>query len=288
MSGDRQLQVHQRLDVSAVEMKYALAEIKQAKRGHDADDAQHRGDPQHQAHVPGLGCVLVMNIVVGDGQYGAIVEQRQHHDHYRGQRIKVEDQDRQSHEQQHAERLGDTVDRVAVHALEDTAALLDRVDDYRQAGRNQHDGSRRARRVRRARNGDTAVRLLQRRGIIHPVASHANDVTALLQVSDDMELVFGEHLGKTVGLLDCLSHRRRCLLLFVAKASGIKDICAHPQCLGGFPGDGQRIAGHHLDLHAHMLRGRDGRLGIVPGRVEQGQHAKKLPFAISLGPRHAQ
>ena len=31
-----------------------------------------------------------------------------------------------------------------------------------------------------------------------------------------------------------------------------------------------------------------GGLGIVPGRVEQGQHAQKLPFAVSLGSRHAQ
>ena len=62
-----------------------------------------------------------MNIVIGDGQDGAVVEQRQHHDHHRRQRIEVEDQDRQRHEQQHAQRLGDAVDRVAVHPLEDAA-----------------------------------------------------------------------------------------------------------------------------------------------------------------------
>ena len=81
---------------------------------------------------------------------------------------------------------------------------------------------------------------------------------------------------------------RRLLMLLVAEAAGIKNICAHPQFLGGFLGDGQRIARHHLDLHAHLSRGRDGCLGIVPWRIEQGQHTKKLPFAVSLGPRHAQ
>ena len=68
MSGHRQLQIHQRLDVGAVEVKYALAKRKQAKRGDDPDDAQHRSDPQHHGHVPGLGLILVVNIVIGDGQ----------------------------------------------------------------------------------------------------------------------------------------------------------------------------------------------------------------------------
>ena len=158
--------------------------------------------PSTTRHVPGLGLILVMNIVIGNGQDGAVVEQRQHHDHHRRQWIKVEDQDRQRHEQQHAQRLGDAVDRVAVHPLEDAAALLDRVDDHRQAGRHQHDGRRRARRVRRARNGDAAVGFLQRGRVIHPVAGHADDVAALLQHIHDVELMFGKHLGETVGLLD--------------------------------------------------------------------------------------
>ena len=37
-----------------------------------------------------------------------------------------------------------------------------------------------------------------------------------------------------------------------------------------------------------MPSGRDGGLGFVPRRVEQGQHAEKLPGAFCLGPRHAQ
>ena len=37
-----------------------------------------------------------------------------------------------------------------------------------------------------------------------------------------------------------------------------------------------------------LTRGRDGRLGILPGRIEQGQYADKLPLPISLSPRYAQ
>ena len=212
MSRHGQLQIHQRLDVCTVEMKYAFAEIKQAKSGDHPDDAQHRGDPQHHAHVPGFRLIFVMNIVIGNGQDGAVIEQRQHHDHHGRQWIEVKDQDRQRHEQQHPQRLGDAVDRVAVHPLEDAAALLDRVNNHREAWRHQHDGRRRSRRVRRTRNSDAAVGFLQRGGVIHPVARHADDVAEFLQDIHNVELVLGEHLGETVGLLDGLGYRL-CLLL---------------------------------------------------------------------------
>ena len=140
---------------------------------------------------------------------------------------------------QHAQRLGDAVDGVAVHPLENLSALLDRIDDHRQAGRHQHDSRRRARRVRRARNGDAAVGLLQRGGVVHPVAGHADDVAALLQDIDDVEFVFGKHLGETVRFLDGLRQLRRLMTLRVAEAAGIENIRAHPQFLGGFLGDGQ-------------------------------------------------
>ena len=158
----------------------------------------------------------------------------------------------------------------------------------RQAGRHQHNGRRRACRVRRARNGDAAVGLLQRGGVVHPVTRHADDVAAFLQDIHNVELVFGEHLGEAVRLLDGLGHRRGLLLLRVAQAAGIEDICAHVQLFGGFLGDGQCIARNHLDLHAHRQRGRDGCLGIFPWRIEQGQHADELPLPVALGPRHAQ
>ncbi len=197
-------------------MEDALTEIKQAKRSHHSDNAQHRGDPEHQAHVPGLGLVFVMNVVVSDGQDGSIVQQRQHHDHHRCQRIEVKHQDRERHEEQHAQRFCDAVDRVAVHALENAPALLDCVDDYREAGRQQHDGGRRARRVCRARNSDAAIGFLQRRSVVYAVAGHADDVAALLQDIHDMVFMFGENLRETVGLFDCFRGLRRLVMLYIA------------------------------------------------------------------------
>ena len=45
-----------------------------SKALHLADEAQYRGDSQHQAHVPGFGLILVMNVVIGNGQDGAVVQ----------------------------------------------------------------------------------------------------------------------------------------------------------------------------------------------------------------------
>ena len=101
-------------------------------------------------------------------------------------------------------------------------------------------------------------------------------------------LCSGNTWAKPSAVLDGLGRRRGLLALDVAKAGGIENVAAHAERLGGLLGDGQRIARDHLDLHAHLTCRRDGCLGVLPRRVEQGQHAKKLPRALSLGPGHAQ
>jgi len=55
---------------------------------------------------------------------------------------------------------------------------------------------------------------------------------------------------------------------------------AAPEAFHG--GVGQGIARH--DLNAHCQRGRDGGLGIFAWRIEQWQHAKKLPLPIAVSP----
>ena len=73
MPGHGQLQIHQRLDVVAIDMEDSLGEEEQAEGRHDSDDPEHRRDPQHHAHIPGFGLVLVVDVVVGDGQDRAVV-----------------------------------------------------------------------------------------------------------------------------------------------------------------------------------------------------------------------
>jgi len=127
-----------------------------------------------------------------------------------------------------SQRFGNTVDGIAIHPLKDAAALLDRVDDHRQTGRQKHNGCRRTRRVGCTGHGDATVRFLQRGRVIHTVARHADDVVTLLQDIHDVKLMFGKHLGKTVRFLNGLDHRRRLLFFRVAQRFGIENIRAHP------------------------------------------------------------
>ena len=85
------------------------------------------------------------------------------------------------------------------------------------------------------------------------------------------------------------SHRlRRLLILRIAQYGGIKDVRAHPQLAGSFLGNGQLIAGNHLDLHAHLPGARDGSFGLLAGRIEHWQHANKLPLVFLIRPGYAQ
>ena len=81
----------------------------------------------------------------------------------------------------------------------------------------------------------------------------------------------------------------RCLvMLHVAQCAGINDVRAHPQLPGSFLGDGHLVARNHLDVHPHLPGARDGCFGLLARRIEQGQHASKLPLVFLIGPGHAQ
>ena len=80
-----------------------------------------------------------------------------------------------------------------------------------------------------------------------------------------------------------LADRRRFLGLGVAERVRVEDVRAHPERLGHLAGDRQSVAGHHLDLHAHLSRRRDGGFGVFARRIEQRQDAEKPPFAVAVG-----
>jgi hypothetical protein len=109
----------------------------------------------------------------------------------------------------------------------------------------------------------------------------------LLRVYDE-KFVFGEYLGEAVGLFDLLRNLRRRLLRCVAERAGVQDIGSKAQLLRCFTSDGNLIARHHFDLDAHLDGVGDGFLGIRARRIEQGQHADKLPFALLIGFGHTQ
>ena len=105
---------------------------------------------------------------------------------------------------------------------------------------------------------------------------------------DDVVLVLGEHLRVAVGAFDCSRHRRGLGALRVAQARGVEDVRAHPEGPGRLDCDGERVAGDHLDLDAHLTRRGDGRLGVGAWWIEERKHAEELPGAVSFGTRYAE
>ena len=154
--------------------------------------------------------------------------------------------------------------------------------------RQQHDGCRRTSRVGRAGNRDAAVRFLQRGGVVHSIASHTDYVAVFLQDVDNVVFVFGEYLGEAVRFFDGLRQLRRLLILRIAQPGGIKDVRAHPQLAGCFLGNGQLVAGDHLDFHPHLPGARDGCFGLLARRIEHWQHANKLPLIFLIRSGYAQ
>ena len=155
-------------------------------------------------------------------------------------------------------------------------------------GGHQHDRRGGAGGVGRARDGDPAVGLLQRGGVVDAVAGHPDDVPLFLEDVDDVELVLGEDLGEAVGVLDRRGHRFGLVTLCVAETAGVEDVGAQPQLLGGLLGDRERVAGDHLHLHPKLPGGGEGRLRVLARRVKQRQHADQLPRAVSVGAGDAQ
>ena len=87
-----------------------------------------------------------------------------------------------------------------------------------------------------------------------------------------MIFMLGKDLGETVAALDGVSEPTALVWVGVSEYPGIEDIGPKAQLPGDLPGDGDLIAGDHLDSNASSLGGFDGRSGIIPGRIGEGEN----------------
>ncbi len=259
---------------------------KTAQRSYHAHDGRHGDDP---VHVPAHGFRVQPGVVVSDGHNGHVIEERQQDDHDRGDRVEVEHNHRQHHEDHDADGLGDTVNGVGIHAFEDAPGFLDSADDGGQTGRGENQVGGRARRVGGARNSDADIGLLERRGVVDTVAGHCHQVAALLQGLDDGILVLGEHLGETVGSLYALGRiRRRTPVLAIEQRSGRLDVFPQTEPGGDLTGDSGIVTGDHLYRNTVALGLADSLRRVLARRIEQRQDTEKLPVATCVHARHAQ
>ena len=82
--------------------------------------------------------------------------------------------------------------RVGHYALKDGAPLLDSGEDASKAGVGEYDTGRGFGNVGRGRDGDTHLRLSQRRGVIGAVAAHADCMSLALKCFDEAEFLLRE------------------------------------------------------------------------------------------------
>mmetsp|Transcript_17772 Transcript_17772/g.62669 ORF Transcript_17772/g.62669 Transcript_17772/m.62669 type:complete len:574 (+) Transcript_17772:928-2649(+) len=274
--------------------------------GADARDAaQHDGDDGHLEEVPLLRAAVRDDLVVRDGDDGAVVEDGDDDQRDNGQRerprvrqlqrvqhrldvrvrraraghdvaLGLHGQHREEEEEQQLDGAGDAVDAVVAHALEDLARALDGLDDDRQARLREHDVGGGLGGVRRALDGDADVGALERRRVVDAVARHARHVALLADDVDDLELVLGQHLGEAVGGHDD-GGQVAVHAALVVQHLRVEDVGAHAELAARLLGDGRLVARDHLHLHAHVHGRLDRALGVVARRVEEREHALELP-----------
>mmetsp|Transcript_17769 Transcript_17769/g.62638 ORF Transcript_17769/g.62638 Transcript_17769/m.62638 type:complete len:379 (+) Transcript_17769:928-2064(+) len=277
--------------------------------GADARDAaQHDGDDGHLEEVPLLRAAVRDDLVVRDGDDGAVVEDGDDDQRDNGQRerprvrqlqrvqhrldvrvrraraghdvaLGLHGQHREEEEEQQLDGAGDAVDAVVAHALEDLARALDGLDDDRQARLREHDVGGGLGGVRRALDGDADVGALERRRVVDAVARHARHVALLADDVDDLELVLGQHLGEAVGGHDD-GGQVAVHAALVVQHLRVEDVGAHAELAARLLGDGRLVARNHLHLHAKLNRVLDRLLRVHARRVEQRQHALELPVRL--------
>ena len=110
----------------------------------------------------------------------------------------------------------------------------------------------------------------------------------LCRISTIWNLCSGNTWAKPSAVSMASSRWRRIVVVRLAEDAGVEDVRSEPQLSGDFLADGDLIARDHLHAYAHLPGRLDGRLGVLPGRVEKRQNAEELPLAVGVRPGDAQ
>ena len=112
-------------------------------------------------------------------------------------------------------------------------------------------------------------------------------MAVLLQDVDNVVLVFGEYLGEAVRFFDGLRRlRRSCSLSPNPVAS--RMFVPSPSCFAVSRAMANWSPVTILTFTPICCGARDGCFGLLARRIEQRQHADKLPLIFLIRPGHAQ
>jgi hypothetical protein len=191
--------------------------------------------------------------------------------------------------------------RETNHALEDDTGLADGVDDGGKSGLGKNDVGGTTSGVSGTLDGDTDVGTGESGSVVGTVTSHSAEVTETLKTLDDLVLVLGEDTGETVGVEDHLVESQ--VLAAGREATGLENlsgvllrrgksvrdnemgararegtnhVVTESETTSGLLGDSKLVTSNHLDANTESLSLVDGLLGVVTGRVVDGEETDEL------------
>lgn len=243
-------------------------------------ETENDGDEPDLGQLPLDGALLRVSVVVGNGDGSQISEEGKEDDKLGADGL-VENDHRGDEIDLQVQAKSDTVLDVGLHTLENLAGNLDGKNDGGQTGGKEDDIGSGLSGLSGTLDGNTTVRLLQRRSIVDTVTSHGSQVTTLLEHFDDLVLVLGENLSETVSTLDeiVLSGTGKTT---VDELGRVVNLGSEGKHLAGLLGDGNGVTSQHLNGNTELLSLNDGLGGILTGRVEHGQETKEDPVAVVL------
>ena len=156
-------------------------------------------------------------------------------------------------------------------------------DDGGKTGLGQHNVGSATSSVSGTLNGDTDVGTGERGCVVSTVTSHGAEMAETLETLDNLVLVLREDTSETVRIEDHLVEGRMLATGggAVLETLGGVHVVTEAETTSSLLRDSELITGNHLDLDAEHERVVDGLLGILTGRVEDGEQTDKLK-AIAL------
>ena len=152
------------------------------------------------------------------------------------------------------------------------------MDDGRETGLGQDDIGSTASSVGGTLYSNTDVGTGQGRGIVGTVTGHGAKVAETLEALDDLVLVLGEDASETISIQNHLVEGG---VLASGGGSILQDlsgihVVAQTETTPSFLGDSELITSNHLDLDTESHSIVDSLLGVLTGRVEDGEETDKF------------
>jgi len=167
--------------------------------------------------------------------------------------------------------------------MENLSACLESINDSAETRSEENNVGGGTSGVRGTLDSNTSISLLQGGSIVDTVTSHGNEVTTLLENLDDVVLVLGEDLSKTIGSLNEIVNLRTGHVTTATKTKtlSVVDVGTETELTGSLTGNTDGVTSKHLDGETEALGFIDSAGGVVSRRVRARHDSENLPSTLT-------